>query len=150
MSLTIREMEPRDIPAACELMRQLSGHSISAEEMQNRLDWVHQSPVDWLYVAESGGQVLGLFGFRLRENFHNISRYGEVSVIVTSAGARHQGIGQAMMTFAEQLAREKGCIGTWLVSGIQREADAHPFYKRLGYEVNGYRFVKLFRDGGTP
>ncbi len=49
-----------------------------------------------------------------------------------------------MMQYAEKLAREMGCQGTWLVSGFAREEDAHKFYKRLGYQTTGYRFVKLF------
>jgi len=50
-----------------------------------------------------------------------------------------------MMRYAEKLARERNCIGTWLVSGYGREEQAHIFYKELGYEINGYRFVKLFK-----
>jgi GNAT superfamily N-acetyltransferase len=49
-----------------------------------------------------------------------------------------------MVEFAEQFARELGCIGTWLVSGFKREAEAHQFYMHLGYDATGYRFVKLF------
>ena len=48
------------------------------------------------------------------------------------------------MEYAEQLAHEKGCIGTWLVSGFGREERAHAFYKELGYTITGSRFVKHF------
>jgi len=143
-SLIIREMESRDIAVVCELVRQLTGHEISPADMQNRLDWVRCSPIDWLFVCEADGQVQGWMGFRIRENLERVSRYGEVSVLVTNAESRRQGIGRALMAFAENLAREKGCIGTWLVSGLKREAEAHEFYRHLGYEVTGYRFVKLF------
>jgi len=33
------------------------------------------------------------------------------------------------MAFAEQLARDRGCKGTWLVSGFGREEEAHAFYE---------------------
>jgi GNAT superfamily N-acetyltransferase len=56
------------------------------------------------------------------------------------------GIGRALMNFAENLAKEKGCIGTWLVTDLDREEEAHKFYKELGYRVNGYRFVKPFGE----
>ena len=46
------------------------------------------------------------------------------------------------MEYAEELAKESNCIGTWLVSGFGREEQAHIFYKALGYEITGYRFVK--------
>ena len=144
MAPLIREMEARDIPAAVELVGQLTGRAISAADMQNRLEWVQCSLIDWLYVCEVKGQVLGLLGFRLREQMESVSRYGEVYLIVIHAGARRQGIGRALMDFAEQLARDKDCIGTWLVSGLKRQDEAHRFYEDLGYQVTGYRFVKLF------
>lgn len=31
-------------------------------------------------------------------------------------GVRRQGVGRFLMDFAEKLAAEQGCIGTWLVS----------------------------------
>jgi GNAT superfamily N-acetyltransferase len=141
--LAIREMEARDIGAACILVCQLSGRAISPEDMQNRLDMIHASPIDWLFVCESGGRLLGMMGFRLRENVERVSRFGEISLLVTDAAARHQGIGRALVDFAEQMARDHGCIGTWLVSGLQREQDAHQFYRHLGYAITGYRFVKV-------
>ncbi|GIM45314.1 hypothetical protein DNHGIG_08630 [Collibacillus ludicampi] len=49
------------------------------------------------------------------------------------------------MEFAENLAAEQGCIVTWLVSGFGREEQAPTFYKELGYEITGYRFVKRFK-----
>lgn len=146
MTLSIREMEPRDIPAACELMVQLTRHELTPAEMQNRLDWVHSSPIDWLYVCESGGRVVGLMGFRLRENLHAVTRYGEISVIVVHADVRRLGVGRALMAFAEDLARQHGCIGTWLVSGFGRVDEAHRFYETIGYHTTGFRFVKKFEE----
>ena len=49
-----------------------------------------------------------------------------------------------MMEYADELAREQGCKGTWLVSGFAREEEARKFYERHGYEVNGYRFIRPF------
>jgi len=53
-----------------------------------------------------------------------------------------QGIGKQLIEFAEQLAKDLNCKGTWLVSGFGREEKAHQFYKSLGYVSTGYRFVK--------
>lgn len=144
MSLIIRAMEARDIPAVCNLIEQLTTHAITPDEMQNRLDMVEQSPIDWLYVAEFEGCVRGFMGFRLRECIERVARYGEISVLVTDAQTRRSGIGRALVDYAEQLAREKDCTGTWLVSGFRRKDEAHVFYQQLGYETTGYRFVKMF------
>lgn len=144
MALKIREMTPEDAPAACSLFGQLTGQLMTPDQMLNRLDMVERSPIDWLYVAEVDGVVRGILGFRLRECLERVERYGEVSVIVTDIEARRQGIGRTLMAFAEERAREHGCMGAWLVSGFGRKDEAHRFYEQLGYTATGYRFVKLF------
>jgi GNAT superfamily N-acetyltransferase len=144
MPLTIRQALREDIPHLCRLMKELSGHEISQEEMNNRLEFVDGSSFDSLYVCEENDVILGLLGFRIRENLEEVSKYGEISVIVVDSDARRKGVGRFLMNYAEKLASEKGCIGTWLVSGFGREEQAHQFYKELGYEVTGYRFVKRF------
>ncbi|MED0995563.1 GNAT family N-acetyltransferase [Bacillus mobilis] len=143
MSFHIREATIDDIDALCSLTKELKGSSISYQDMNNRLQFVQMSPFDFLYVYEEEDTIFGLLGFRIRENLEDITRYGEISIISVDSTIRRKGIGQALMYYAEQLAKKHNCIGTWLVSGTNR-VEAHPFYKKLGYEVNGYRFVKHF------
>jgi N-acetylglutamate synthase-like GNAT family acetyltransferase len=144
MSLSIRTAEQNDIAVLCNLMEELSGHAISPEQMANRLQFVEESKFDSLFVCEEDERILGLLGFRIRENLEEASRFGEISVIVVYPHDRHKGVGRFMMQYAEKLARELGCIGTWLVSGSGREEKSHEFYKQLGYQINGYRFIKIF------
>ncbi|CAI8907097.1 MULTISPECIES: GNAT family N-acetyltransferase [Bacillus] len=143
MKSHIRKATVNDIEALCSLTKELKGSDISYVDMQNRLQFVEMSPFDSLYVYEEDDHIFGFLGFRIRENLEDVTRYGEISIISVDSTARRKGIGQILMEYAEQLAREHNCIGTWLVSGTQRK-DAHPFYKKLGYEINGYRFVKYF------
>jgi GNAT superfamily N-acetyltransferase len=140
----IRAMTARDVPVAARLVAQLTGQPFTVEDMSNRLEWVAASPIDWLFVGEVDGQVHGVLGFRLRERLEHVSRWGEIYLIVTDTRLRRRGIGRSMMQFAEQFARAQGCIGTWLVSGFGRKDEAHQFYHRLGYDVTGSRFVKVF------
>jgi len=144
MPLAVRQASSEDIPHLCQLMKQLTGRDISPEEMNNRLEFIAGSVFDSLYVCEENGIILGLLGFRIRENLEEVSRYGEISVIVVDSHARRKGVGRFLMNYAETLALENGCIGTWLVSGFGRAEQAHRFYKELGYEATGYRFVKRF------
>ncbi|MDM5188454.1 GNAT family N-acetyltransferase [Bacillus sp. DX4.1] len=143
MTPHIRTATEKDIEALCSLTKELKGSNISQADMQNRLQFVAISPFDFLYVYEEDSSIFGLLGFRIRENLEDVTRYGEISIISVDSTARRKGIGQILMDYAEQLAKEQSCIGTWLVSGTQRK-EAHPFYQKLGYEVNGYRFVKYF------
>jgi len=144
MMLSMRKAEAGDIDTLCELMTELAGHSISREEMQNRLEHVEQSDIDFLFVCEENNRTLGLLGLRIRVNLEEVSKFGEISAIVVRPESRKKGVGRYMMDYADNLSRDMGCQGMWLVSGFGREESAHEFYKRLGYEINGYRFVRPF------
>ncbi len=147
MRLTVRKADSRDIGVLAGLMTELSGHYMSESDMANRLRLIEESPIDSLYVCENGERIVGCLGFRIRENIEEAipNCYGEISVIVVNDNARRKGAGRFLMKYAEKLAKDQGCIGTWLVSGFGREELAHIFYKELGYKINGYRFVKLFQ-----
>ena len=142
MNAKIRRADLGDLPALRSLLEHLADRELEQEVVEDRLRMVEASAIDDLYVLEDQHGVQGLLGFRIRENVEERSRYGEISALVTRPQARRSGYGRALMEFAEELARKRGCKGTWLVSGFGREADAHKFYARLGYEVTGYRFVK--------
>ena len=142
--LGMRKAEVGDIEALCDLMAELAGHPLSREDMLDRLEYVEKSDIDFLFVCEEDDRILGLLGFRLRVNLEEVSKFGEISAIVVQPESRKKGVARYMMDYAEKLAEDIGCIGMWLVSGFGREEEAHKFYKRLGYEINGYRFVRPF------
>lgn len=144
MSLSMRRAETSDVEALCRLMEELNGQAISPEQMMNRLLFVEESKFDSLFLCEEYGKTVGLLGFRIRENLEEVSRFGEVSAVVVNRDDRREGVGRFMMEYAEKMSKEAGCKGTWLVSGFGREEESHAFYQQLGYQVNGYRFIKLF------
>jgi N-acetylglutamate synthase-like GNAT family acetyltransferase len=139
----IREADLEDKDSIRSLIQELTGNEISDQDLINRMEFVNSSPINSLYVYELDNKVVGLLGFRLRENIEEKSRFGEISVLVVDPICRKRGIGKQLMDFAEVLAEKNNCIGTWLVSGFGREEQAHGFYKSLGYKTTGYRFVKL-------
>jgi len=141
MKYKIRKAEIADFPDIQNLMQHLTGQKMSKKEVEDRFRMIKASPIDELYLLEYEAKVHGLIGFRIRENLEERSRYGEVSVLVTLPESRKLGFGRALMDFAENLAKEKGCKGTWLVSGFGKEEEAHKFYSKLGYKITGYRFV---------
>ncbi|MGE5397084.1 MAG: GNAT family N-acetyltransferase [Chitinophagales bacterium] len=140
--MKLRPAQESDLPALARLMSELSGENMTIEAMRNRLDFITHSLFDSIYVCEDDERVVGTFAFRIRENIESVSRYGEISAIIVEPAERNRGIGRRLMELAETLAREYGCIGTWLVSGFGREEEAHQFYRNLGYETTGYRFRK--------
>ncbi|PWW02857.1 acetyltransferase (GNAT) family protein [Paenibacillus cellulosilyticus] len=146
-TLTIRQAGYQDAAVLEVLLEELGGHPISTDEVHNRLALVERSDIDSIYLCCEGEDVLGLLSFRIRHNMEEVSKFGEISGIVVRPEARRKGVGKALMAFAEELAEREGCIGTWLVSGFGREEEAHHFYKELGYQITGYRFVKRTEAG---
>lgn len=144
MMLSMRKAEMRDIEVLCDLMTELAGHTLSREGMLDRLEYVENSDIDYLFICEENGDIQGLLGLRIRVNLEEVSKFGEISAIVVRPESRKKGVGRYMMEYADKQARDLGCIGMWLVSGFGREEEAHNFYKRLGYEINGYRFIRPF------
>ena len=143
--LTIREFAESDVDDVRRLFVQLTGHETTRKTVEERFVYFRGSTVEFLFVAEEDGKVAGLCGFRIRENVEDDTRFGEISVLVVDETVRRQGIAAQFVNFMEALAREKRCIGLWLVSGFGREEHAHEFYKRQGFRINGYRFVKDFK-----
>lgn len=142
MPSLIRAAKQQDIPILSILFSDLSGHTVSEDDVLDRLKLIEASTIDELFVYEQDGKILGTLSFRIRENIEERSRYGEISVLIIKKEARNAGIGRKLMEFAEQHAKALNCKGTWLVSGFSREEEAHKFYKKLGYTINGYRFAK--------
>jgi GNAT superfamily N-acetyltransferase len=140
----IRPATLSDLKAVKDLFQDLIGHSLSDEDVINRMTHIQNSLIDSLYVYDLDDNIIGVLAFRIRENIEENTRFGEISALVVDSESRKKGIGKKLMEYAEQLAHENGCIGTWLVSGFGREEQAHPFYKELGYTITGARFVKHF------
>jgi N-acetylglutamate synthase-like GNAT family acetyltransferase len=128
--LTIREFTEHDMDDVRRLLVQLTGHETSQKTVEERFLYYRSSSTEFLFVAEFGGKVAGLCGFRIRENVEDDTRYGEISMLVVDENMRRHGIAAQFVNFAESLAREKGCMGLWLVSGFGREEHAHEFYKQ--------------------
>ena len=57
-----------------------------------------------------------------------------VDYLVVPASLRRHNLGSKLMAKAEQIALERGCVGSWLTTFSFQARD---FYERLGYEVFG-------------
>jgi len=89
-----------------------------------------------LFVAEAAGSVVGVLRVRICESPPGplmVPRcYATIDDLVVREGWRRRGVGRALMTWAEEWAREKGLeaieLGVW-----EFNADAICFYQQLGY-----------------
>ena len=93
-------------------------------------------------IAVLGSRVAGVAVFRCFENTH-AGRKFYVDDLVTDEAARSSGVGHALLTFLEKLARDRGCTGIELDSGTHRKR-AHKFYFREGFVISSFAFRKEF------
>jgi ribosomal protein S18 acetylase RimI-like enzyme len=89
-----------------------------------------------IMVAERDGKILGCFQITY---ITGLSRQGATRALIegvrTHKDARGQGIGEAMMKRAVEMAKSRGCALVQLTSDKSRTR-AHHFYERLGFKMS--------------
>jgi ribosomal protein S18 acetylase RimI-like enzyme len=93
------------------------------------------------FVAVRDGYVCGMIGTFTYPSYEHNDPGGRILALVTSSAAQRRGIGRALVATAEKDFAQRGVGRVALDTRLTRE-DAHKFYESLGYERNGWRFVK--------
>ncbi|MNO73981.1 aminoalkylphosphonic acid N-acetyltransferase [compost metagenome] len=144
--ISIREYHSNDLEALTELMADL-GYPSEMNSMRSRMKAIEENASYYTFVASLDAQVIGMIGVRLVNYYEADGIHAQISCLVTKQHYQGQGVGKQLIRFVESWAKEKGTDGLSLTSGIKEErVDAHEFYKKMGFKINGYRFVKKFRE----
>ena len=140
MEVTIRDARAEDAGAVAALVGQL-GYPTSAEAVSTRMARLEASAADRLVVAELEGEVVGLACLHESLSVEFDEPAAKLSAIVVDERRRRLGVGEALVGEMEVEARRRGCCLIFLTTA-ERRADAHAFYRRLGFEETGRRFAK--------
>jgi N-acetylglutamate synthase-like GNAT family acetyltransferase len=138
--MVIREVRVADARRIAELLGQL-GYPADEDAVGRRLERLERSEADATWVAEDGGELVGLVGIHISQVLAYDRDAAKVSEIVVDDRYRRRGIGARLMEVAEEEARRRGCVVLFLTTA-ERRKDAHAFYRRLGFEETGRRFAK--------
>ena len=136
----IRDAELNDAPELAVLMCEL-GYETKRTEMETRLELILLNPAYKTFVAIMDGSVCGMIGTLTYPSYEHNDASGRILALVTSGALRRRGIGRALIATAEKDFAQKGIRRVALDTRLTREG-AHKFYESLGYERNGWRFVK--------
>jgi GNAT superfamily N-acetyltransferase len=136
----IREAELNDAPELAVLMCEL-GYETKRTEMETRLKLILSNPAYKTFVAIMDGCVCGMIGTFTYPSYEHNDPSGRIVALVTLSAARRRGVGRALIATAEKDFAQRGIMRGALDTRLTRE-DAHKFYQSLGYERNGWRFVK--------
>jgi GNAT superfamily N-acetyltransferase len=104
---------------------------------------VDADPAHELVVAQAGGVVVGTMQLSF---LPGLARRGalraQVEAVRVAAAHRSSGLGSAMLTWAVEEARRRGCALVQLTTD-KRRTDAHRFYARLGFTASHEGFKLL-------
>jgi ribosomal protein S18 acetylase RimI-like enzyme len=138
--LTIRIAEMNDAAALAQLMCKL-GYETTKSEMRMRMERIATDERFRTFVAVLDGKVCGMIGTLTCPGYEHNDPGGRILALATLSTMRRRGIGRALMATAEKDFVQRGIRRVALNTRLARE-DAHKFYESLGYERNGWRFVK--------
>ena len=140
VAVIIRDANLSDASELAVLMCQL-GYESKPREMETRLKSILSNSAYKTFVAIMDGRLCGMIGTFTYPSYEHNDPGGRILALVTSSTARRRGIGRALVVTAEKDFAQRGVARVALDTRLTRE-DAHKFYESLGYERNGWRFVK--------
>jgi GNAT superfamily N-acetyltransferase len=138
--LIVREAGKEDIEALANLMSEL-GYPSSTPEMDGRFAEISADPSYDTLVAERDGKVVGMVGLHVESYYEKDGPNARIMALVVGSEHRDREVGRALISAAEDWARQRGAKDIMLTTH-KRRTGAHEFYRRMGYEATGYRFYK--------
>jgi GNAT superfamily N-acetyltransferase len=135
----LRDAKPSDAGRLTALIRYL-GHEIEEKTVRKNLVALNKAGETPL-VATLANDVVGLCGVSARVMIHRDAPIGRISPLVVAEEAQGHGLGRMLVEAAEQWMRRKGCKLVEVTSN-DRRAEAHAFYRHMGYVRTSIRFAK--------
>lgn len=138
--VTIRAAEFSDAAILATLMGEL-GYETRAAEMEMRLEAILKDSRYATLVAVSQGRVCGMIGTLCRHSYEHNGSVGRILALVVTRGMRGRGVGRRLLAAAKENFATRNIRRVAVNTRFERE-EAHQFYDQMGYERNGFRFVK--------
>lgn len=110
-------------------------------------DAIDRDPNQRLIVAELDGAIVGTMQLSWLPGLINRGAWrGQIEAVRIASDKRSLGLGAAMIGWAVERFRERGCFMAQLTSNNDRLA-AHRFYERLGWKKSHSGFKLMLTKG---
>ena len=139
--IRIRACTPKDAMTVSALLGEL-GYEVSARQAAEHIRQLTLTGADPIFLAVADGEVLGIVALHICRMLQYAAPVMRVTALVVDERGRRRGVGKLLMEHAEHLAAEAGCGAVELTSAVGR-AEAHAFYRSIGYEASSVRFRKM-------
>jgi GNAT superfamily N-acetyltransferase len=136
---SIRDAKNSDAPRLVQLIHEL-GHEIDEKQIRKNLKALKRSG-EMPLVATLGKKVVGMVGRHAMVTVHRPAPVGRIPVLVVAKEAQGRNLGRMLVEAVEQWCRKTGCQIVEVTSN-DRRAEAHAFYRHMGYERTSIRFFK--------
>ena len=137
---TIRDAQLGDVAVLAQLLCEL-GYETTESEMEMRMKRIATDERYRLFVAVRDGDVCGMIGTFAYYSFVHNDPCGRIVALVVRKDSRRLGVGWRLVAAVEKDFVRRGIKRVALDTRLTRK-DAQKFYESLGYERNGWRFVK--------
>lgn len=149
-----RDATPADLPIVIAMLaeEQIGGRADNPTEPLDpvylaALDAIERDPNQRLIVAELDGRVVGTMLLSCLPGLLNHGAWrGQIEAVRIASDKRSLGLGSAMIGWAVDYFRGRGCYAAQLTSNNDRLA-AHRFYERLGWKKSHGGFKLKLTEG---
>ena len=138
--IEVRPCTSEDKAAVSVLPGQL-GYEVSFEAAAERVRQLNETGSDPTFIAGENGRALGVLALHRCHMIQYRAPIARITALVVDQPARRRGIGRLLIDHALRWAEQSGCELVELTSALNR-AEAHAFYRDLGFEPNSLRFRK--------
>lgn len=112
------------------------------ESYYRAFEAIEADPNQFLAVVELEGRIVGTFQLSFIPGMsHRGAWQAQIEAVRIEHSLRNRGLGRAVMTWAIEQARQRGCTMMQLTTHKSRR-DAHRFYQRLGF-ISSHEGMKL-------
>jgi ribosomal protein S18 acetylase RimI-like enzyme len=112
------------------------------ESYYQAFEAIETDPHQFLAVVEQAGRIVGTFQLSFIPGMSLQGAWrAQIEAVRIDHHLRNQGLGRAVMGWAIEQARQRGCALVQLTTHKSRR-DAHRFYQRLGF-ISSHEGMKL-------
>lgn len=129
-AITVRVMEPEDIPDVMEIDRKAAGRR--AITYQDQIDFFLGGELGLSYVAEIDGKVVGFIMGRILERRYTPYVGAWVEILGLLPDMKRMGIGTRLLGAFLAGCREKGVQDVHAAASV-RDTEVKPFLEALGF-----------------
>ncbi|NNF04950.1 MAG: GNAT family N-acetyltransferase [Rhodothermales bacterium] len=137
--IRIRRARPDDAPLLVPLLDEV-GFPATPDEISERLQTL-SGPDDHVFVAAGTHNIAGVATLHFTPALHRPVPVGRITLLVVAKPHRLSGIGSMLVQACEKETAAAGGSIIEVISNL-RYAEAHDFYRRLGFEYTSRKFKK--------